>query len=55
MNNNEFQRLLAYQKARRYAPRQAKQITSRRQAKTISKRAQGRPLVPLERLFITAR
>jgi hypothetical protein len=34
MNSLEFRRLRAYEMAARFAPRQAKQITSRRSAKS---------------------
>jgi hypothetical protein len=50
MTPYEFQRLLAFQRAKRYAFRPSKQIVSRFSVKR--QRPQGRQLVPLEQLFI---
>ena len=51
MDNNEFQRLLGYTRAKRYAFRPSKAVTTRFSVKR--QRPQGRQLVPLEQLFIT--
>ena len=49
MTPQEFKRLSGYSAARNFSPRFTK--TTRRAAKSMGKKAQGRIMVPLERVF----
>lgn len=62
MNNQEFQRLLGFQRAKHYSFKPSVKVTSRRTAKSkanatgqILKNSRITSEVPLEKLFITRR